>query len=259
MKLTDTHCHLNADTFNGRWEAVWQEAIGLGVTQCFVIGWNQTSSEIAIHMSRQRHNIKAVIGLHPVDIKDQTNLDWISHFYHDSPEYIVAVGEIGLDYYWKKTDQERDVQKTYFIHQIEIANTLNLPIVVHCRDAYAETLAILQAHKPIYGGVMHCYAGPASMIPEFVQLGMYFSYGGPITFKNAHEARLSLLQTPLDRLLIETDSPYLTPTPFRGQENTPAKLPLIFETAKNLLKLNDQNLEDILEENKNRLFHVKTK
>jgi TatD DNase family protein len=259
MKLTDTHCHLNADTFKGRWEVVWQEAINLGVEACFVIGWNQESSKTAVQMAQQRQDIKAVIGLHPVDIQNEASLDWVNRLYLEASEHVVAIGEIGLDYYWKKTVEERDLQKTFFVQQITIANTLGLPIVVHCRDAYAETLMILQTHQPIYGGVMHCYAGPAFMIPEFAKLGMYFSYGGPITFKNANEARVSLQHTPIDRLLIETDSPYLTPAPFRGQENHPGRLPLIFETAKTILGFDGVRLAEILENNKTKLFHVKTK
>jgi TatD DNase family protein len=259
MKLTDTHCHLNAETFSQRWETVWQEANTNGVKECFVVGWHQASSLQAVEMAKQQANIKAVIGLHPVDVVGQEDLNWILDLYHQNTSTIVAIGEIGLDYYWKKSLDERHNQKVFFIKQIAIANELGLPIVVHCRDAYEDTLDLLKLNPPVYGGVMHCYGGPHHLIPEFVKLGMYFSYGGPVTFKNANEARLSLLATPLDRLLIETDSPYLAPTPFRGQENTPSKLIIVFDTIQKLLNLEATTLATQLEQNKQKLFHVKTK
>jgi TatD DNase family protein len=258
MKLIDTHCHLNADQFIDSWTSVLSQAHQTGVSNCFVVGWDEASSQKAIDLSKQNPQIKAIIGLHPVDVQDQSSLQWVMNQYQSAKSSIIAIGEIGLDYYWKKEFKEQQLQIQFLIKQIELANQFNLPIVIHCRDAYDAILPILKAHPVKQGGVMHCYAGPSTMVEAFVGLGFFLSFGGPITFKNATEARLALKATPLDRILIETDSPYLSPHPFRGKENTPTHLPIIFKQVCETLEITAETLEPILYQNTLKAFHVKT-
>jgi TatD DNase family protein len=257
--LIDTHCHLNADVFKDRIPSLISEAQQQLVTQCFVVGWDQPSSLRAIELAHQFHTLKAIIGVHPVDLKPDTNFDWLKTAYLEHPEHIIAIGEIGLDYYWKKDPIDHQHQEKALIYQLHLANALNLPVVIHCRDAYEAILPILKAHPVKCGGVMHCYAGPAAMVNDFITLGYYLSFGGPITFKKADEARLSVKATPIDRILIETDSPYLSPDPFRGKENTPSFLPIIFKKVASIKETIEATMATILQENTTKLFHVKTK
>lgn len=256
--LIDTHCHLNADVFKNRWRDVISQANAAGVQQFFVVGWDQVSSLAAITLATQSPQIKAVIGLHPVDVKGDDSFDWITSAYRQHASSIVAIGEIGLDFYWKKTEAEHQQQTHALIQQIAIANQLGLPVVIHCRDAYEAILPILKTNPVKRGGVMHCYAGPSHLVSAFIDLGFYLSFGGPITFKNADVARESLTMTPLDRLLIETDSPYLSPTPHRGKENTPTYLPFVFDKMCAIKHVEHTTLQKQLIENTIKLFHVKT-
>lgn len=258
MKLIDTHCHLNADPFVESWSSVLAEANQAGVSNFFVVGWDEKSSQKAIDLAKQSKQIKAIIGLHPVDVIEGASIEWILKLYTSSIASILAIGEIGLDYHWKKEFKDRELQMQFLIKQIAIANQLNLPIVVHCRDAYEAILPILKMHPVKQGGVMHCYAGPSNLVATFVELGFFLSFGGPITFKNATEARLALKATPIERVLIETDSPYLSPHPLRGKPNSPANLPLIFNQACETLQIPKEKLEHILYLNTLKAFHVKT-
>lgn len=258
MELIDTHCHLNAETFNDRWLSVLNAAQQMGVHRVIVVGWDQPSSLRAIELAHQDQRIKTVIGLHPVEVDAGSDVSWIVPLVQSTRSSILAIGEIGLDYYWKKESDDRRLQAERFIQQINLANQLQLPVVIHCRDAYQEVFTILQQHPVQRGGIMHCYAGPSSLVDAFIKLGFYLSFGGPITFKNAHEARESVRLTPLHRILIETDSPYLSPHPFRGKENTPERLPLVFETIAQIKQINPFNLEKQLFVNTLQVFHVKT-
>ena len=258
MTIIDTHCHLNADTFSSKWQQVLNDAQAVGVDHAFVVGWDEKSSFRATELAAIDHRVHAVIGLHPVDVQTSSSLDWIQKLYHQHPNHILAIGEIGLDYYWKKDPQEHEQQIQFLIAQINIANTLQLPVVIHCRDAYEAILPILELNPIKQGGIMHCYAGPSQLVPRFLALGFYLSFGGPITFKNAHEARASLMATPLDRILVETDSPYLSPHPFRGKENTPTLLPLIVDKVQETLNIPKDLLIKTLYQNTLNVFHVKT-
>jgi TatD DNase family protein len=258
MAIIDTHCHLNADTFSSRWQQVLIDAQAVGVDHVVVVGWDEKSSIRATELANIDQRIHAVIGLHPVDVQTTSSLDWIQTLYHQHPKHILAIGEIGLDFYWKKDPQEHQQQVQFLIAQIKIANTLQLPVVIHCRDAYEAILPILEQNQIKRGGIMHCYAGPSQLVPRFIALGFYLSFGGPITFKNAHDTRASLIVTPLNRILVETDSPYLTPHPFRGKENNPTFLPLIVDKVQETLNISRDLLIKTLYQNTLEVFHVKT-
>ena len=258
MAIIDTHCHLNADTFSTRWQQILNDAQAVGVNHAVVVGWDEQSSIRATELSTLDSRLHAVIGLHPVDIQPTSSLDWVSVLYQKHPTHILAIGEIGLDFHWKKDPREHEQQTQMFIAQINLANTLHLPVVIHCRDAYDAILLILERHRVQQGGIMHCYAGPSQLVPKFLALGFYLSFGGPVTFKNAHEARASLLATPLNRILVETDSPYLAPHPLRGKENNPTLLPIIVDKIQETLNISKDLLINTLYQNTLNVFHVKT-
>ena len=257
--MIDTHCHLNADVFEGRVESLLKESKALGVRQFFVVGWNQASSEKAVELAKRFPEIKAIVGLHPVDTETSQDLAWLTPMIENNRESIIAVGEIGFDYYWHKETHQHTVQAHVFDQQMTIAERFQLPVVIHCRDAYDALLMHLQNRGGTYRGIMHCFGGTPEQAKGFLDLGFDLSFGGPITFKNAHIAREVLKNTPLDRLHLETDSPYLAPHPYRGQENTPTLLPIVFEKACEVLEIPARNLESMLEKNVDFLFHVKTK
>ncbi len=258
MHLIDTHCHLNSDQFSQRWQEVVQQSIQQGVGRFFVVGWDELSSRQAVTIAIQEPKVKAIVGLHPVDVSLTYDLTFIHSLVQQHQDKIIAIGEIGLDYHWKKDPKDHELQARVFVEQIDLANQLNLPVVIHCRDAYEAILPILESHPVKQGGVMHCYAGPSHIVERFIALGFYLSYGGPITYKNADEARQSVSKTPIDRLLIETDSPFLSPHPLRGKQNSPINLPIIFDKLKMLTQLPTDQLTKQLYDNTLKAFHVKT-
>jgi TatD DNase family protein len=252
----DTHCHLNAAQLNQDVTTLVNQAIEAGVLQQFVVGWDEASSLEAVKLARSFPSIKAIIGQHPVDAK-HISIDkcrWVEQLAISAKDVVIAIGEIGLDYHWDKNQEQHRHQAAILQAQMTIANQLNLPIVVHCRDAYEPILPIFETSRVNKGGIMHCYGGPAHLVERFLNLGFDLSFGGPVTFKQAHEARLALHMTPLNRLHIETDSPYLAPHPYRGQLNTPAHLRLIGEYIAQLRNLSIPTLQTILKENANHRF-----
>jgi len=258
MKLYDTHCHLNSDKLYPDIETWISHAKKMGVVAMNVIGWDESSSQLAITIAKQYPMCHAVVGLHPVndDLANPHRLDWLKPLASSST--VVAIGEIGLDYYWKKDILDQNNQKKVFIQQIQLANEVKLPIIVHCREAYEDTLTILKAHKPLFGGVMHCYAGPISLVQEFIDVGMMISIGGPITYKKNDDLRTIVKTINLEKLLIETDAPYLSPEPLRGKINTPGNVTYVFEEVVKHRKEHREQVEKKILGNSEKIFHVKT-
>ena len=257
MKLYDTHCHLNSDNLYPEIETWIHQAKEKGVIAMNVIGWDEASSRLAVKIANQYPMCHAVVGLHPVndDLTNPNHFAWIQSIASSST--VVAIGEIGLDYYWKKDINDQNNQKTVFIKQIQLANEMKLPIVVHCRDAYEDILLILQNNRPLYGGVMHCYAGPISLVQQFIKLGMLISLGGPITYKKNQDLRTIAGTIELNKLLIETDAPYLSPEPLRGKRNTPENIAYVFKEVVKQRKETEEKIEETLLKNTELLFHVK--
>ena len=192
------------------------------------------------------------LGGHPAEVFKWSEARF-EKFMHDLRHIdIVAIGEIGLDYYWDK--EHHELQKQRFIAQIELANERGLPILVHCRDAFADCLAILQSHPPHYQGIMHCYSGSAQMAHEFLKIGMDISLAGPLTFKNAKTPKEVAMSVPLDRLHIETDAPYLTPHPFRGKRNHTGYVHYVGEELSRIKNMNESDVKNQLALNFRRIF-----
>ena len=221
MELFDSHSHYNDEYFDENREEVIKMVYDQDVTKTVCIGYNVEQSKKAIEIAKEHDFIYATCGISPNDSEDfnEDNLKELERIAKD--DKVVAIGEIGLDYYWSKDNKE--LQKEYFIKQINIANKLNKPITIHTRDAAIDTIEILKAHPVNKKGIFHCCPLNQELIKEGLKLGYYISFSGVITFKNAKPEECIKL-VPLDKLLIETDSPYLSPEPFRGRKNDPSKV-----------------------------------
>lgn len=232
--IFDSHCHLNDKALLEDIEDVLTRAKEAGVKYFLVIAWNLESSIKAIELAESYENVYAAIGVHPTDVKDDIE-DVLKEIEKLLPHpKVKAIGEIGLDYYWIKDEELRKRQQIYFIKQIELADKYNLPVVIHNRDSIEDCLNIIKKHTPKYSGVIHCFSGSTEVEKEFTKLGLYISLGGPVTFKNARVPKEVAKNVSLDKLMVETDCPYLTPHPFRGQRNEPKYTSLIIDEIASL-------------------------
>ncbi len=229
--LIDSHAHVNDERLTP-----FAKDIALGMSHDNLeavvnAGYDRPSSELAVSLANEYSGFYATVGIHPHDSKAATIEDYRYFESVASDKKVVAVGEIGLDFYYDLSD--RDTQKRVFIEQLELADALALPVVLHVRDAYGAALDILTANKHYlrHGGVMHSYAGSKETLKQVLDLGLRVSYGGVITFKNFAKSDV-VRSTPLDRMLVETDCPYLTPVPYRGQTNYPRNVSIVADKLK---------------------------
>ena len=198
--------------------------------------------------------VYGMLGVHPTEVKD-----WSDDLIYKIKEYskhpkIIAIGEIGLDYYWDKSFN--DLQKEVFIKQIKLANELNLPISIHDREAHKDTYDILKEHNKNSEIVMHCFSGSVEFMRECIKEGWYIALGGVVTFKNAVKMKDVAIEVPLDRLLLETDAPYLTPVPYRGKENQPAYVKFVAEEIAKLRETTFEEINNATMENTKRVFGI---
>ncbi len=249
----NTHTHLNSEQLYEQRDSYILNALNHNVSHMVVVGYDVESSKKAIEIANEYPFIYAAVGISPNDCKDTTEEDLkiIEQLIQDPRA--VAIGEIGLDYYWESAP--RDKQKDIFIKQIEMAKRFDKPIVIHARDAYEDTYNILKesAHR----GIMHCYSGSYDMARRYVELGFAISLAGPVTFKNAKVPKEVATKIGIDHLMIETDCPYLAPHPFRGKLNEPANVVYI---AQEVAKLKNMEIEDVARItafNAKRMFGIK--
>jgi TatD DNase family protein len=251
--LVDSHAHLNDPRLAVKVPELLQAAKAAGVNQIINVGYDLTSSALATQQAVEHPMLFAAVGLHPHDAKQWTDemgaqLDRLSR----APA-VVAWGEIGLDYHYDNSP--RQAQQHALRVQLELAKSRQLPVIIHDRDAHADLLRILRELAPYpQGGVMHCYSGSAEMLQDFLRLGMYISFAGPITFKNARKSVQAAAQVPLERLLVETDAPYLAPVPHRGKENHPALVALVAQQLAQIRGMDYQQLCDAVRDNARALF-----
>lgn len=254
----DAHCHLTGGEFEpvGGVEEVLRRAKENGVEIIVCSGYDLDSSKQCLELSQRYENVYFCAGFHPGELKKYRDGDLDEIRLLCKSEKCVAVGEIGLDYHFDD-NPPAEFQRELFIKQLELAVEMGLPVVLHSRDAAQETLELLKAHKDLlrFGGLMHCYSYSAEMLEEFAALGLCFSFGGTSTFKNAKKVQECVRRIPADRILSETDCPYLTPVPFRGEfPNEPKNVRYVVE---NLATLRNENLEALkkqIEENTKTLF-----
>ena len=246
MNLFDSHAHYNDEKFDLDREIVIKETLENGVSNFIVAGYDIESSKKAIEIVKKCEAAYAIIGISPDGVKNIKNSNNIKKDIYEirkiieNNKKIVAVGEIGLDYYWNKENKE--LQKEMFIKQIELANSLNLPIVIHTREAINDTLQILKENPVKNRGIFHCCPLNRELVKEALKLGYYISLSGVITFKNAKNADEIIKMIPEDKILIETDSPYLSPEPFRGKRNNCTNVRYV---AEKIATVKSKTLEDI--------------
>ena len=259
MKLFDSHCHLNDEKFNEDRKELIENLRKQGVKRLVTAGYSLESSKQAINLSKEYDFIYATIGISPNDVPKtledlDKDLNNIKDLYKEG-EKIVAVGEIGLDYYWNTENKE--IQKEAFKRQIELANNLNLPIQIHTREAIADTLEILKDNKVNRKGIFHCCPFNRELVKEGLKLGFYISFAGPATFKNSRNAVEIIKMVPDDKMLVETDSPYLSPEPYRGKRNDPSRVQYIIKKIAEVKEKSFEEIEKMVYENANTIFNLK--
>ncbi|WP_114165384.1 TatD family hydrolase [Exiguobacterium sp. TNDT2] len=253
--LIDTHTHINAEQFNEDVEATIERARAAGVSPMLVVGFDNPTITRAIELAETYEDIYAIVGWHPVDAVDCTEADLARIETLMNHPKVMALGEIGLDYHWDKSP--KDIQQRVFRQQIAIAKRTNMPIVIHNREATADVLDILEEeHAEEVGGVFHSYSMSVELLERCLRLNFYISLGGPVTFKNAKVPKAVAQQVPLDRLLVETDCPYLTPTPFRGKRNEPAYVTYVAEEIASLRDMSYDAIAKATTANAKRLFRL---
>ncbi|HLR79524.1 MAG TPA: TatD family hydrolase [Bacillota bacterium] len=251
--LFDTHVHLNAKQFKRDREEVIQRAFRNGVQYMVVVGFNQETIPLALEIAEQYETIYAAVGWHPVDAIDMTDEDltWIEEL--SAHPKVVAIGEMGLDYHWDHSP--RDVQKEVFRKQIHLAKKVQMPIIVHNREATEDIIEILREEgAEDVGGIMHCYNDSVRYVEACLDMNFYISLGGTVTFKNAPLPQEVAAHVPLDRLLIETDAPYLAPHPNRGKRNEPAYVQLVAQKIADIRKIPIEKVREVTTKNAFDLF-----
>ena len=234
IELIDTHTHLNDDKFADDVPDAVARARAAGVRRMINMGDTLETSRKAVELAHAYEGLFAGVGIHPEEARELTADDDAQLARWADDEKVVCIGEIGLDYYWVKDEPTRALQRKLFIHQLDLARQLHLPVCIHDRDAHGDTLAILKNEGQGIPAVLHCYSGSVEMAREFLKLGCYLGADGPLTFKNASKLLNVIRDMPLDRLLVETDAPYMAPVPMRGKRNEPSFVRFVAEKVAEL-------------------------
>lgn len=247
IELIDSHAHLDDEKFDNDREEIISKIKDAGIKNFITAGYSLGSSKKAVELAEKYDFIYATCGISPNDIPQDEEKMWkqiseIEKMMKKQKNKVVAIGEIGLDYYWEKDEKMRELQRKAFIKQIELANKLKLPIVIHTREAIMDTLEILKQNLVDKKGVFHCCPQNRELIKEGLKLGFYISFAGPITFKSSKNAEEMINLVPDNRILIETDSPYLAPEPVRGTRNDCRNVKYI---AEKIAKAKNISLEEV--------------
>ena len=240
MELVDTHAHLNDEKFRDDLPEAIERAKAAGVCRILNLGDTMGSSEQVVRLAKEYDGLFAGIGIHPEEAYEMTTADDERIAAWAREPGVVAIGEIGLDYYWEKNPDKRRLQQKIFIRQLDLARQLHLPVCVHDREAHGDTISILKKEGKGIPGVLHCFSGSLEIAQEALKLGWYIGVDGPLTFKNAAKLPEIVQKLPLERILIETDSPYMAPVPMRGKRNEPA---YVRHVAEKLAELRGESLE----------------
>ena len=254
MMLFDTHAHLNDEAFDEDREQLLSGLAEKGVGLVMNAGCSLASSREVVEMAKQYPWLYAAVGSHP-DAADEVNESVLEEYRKlcKLNDKVKAIGEIGLDYHYE--DIPREIQQKAFRLQMELARELNLPVIVHERDAHEDGMAIVREF-PTVTGVFHCYSGSAEMARQLVDMGWYIGFTGVLTFKNARKAVEVAAQLPLDRIVLETDCPYMAPTPFRGKRNDPGYLYRMAEALAEIRGISVEEVAQITTENGKRLYRI---
>ena len=254
--IFDTHCHLNHEDLYQDIDSVIKNAKDVGVDKFMVVGWDKKSSFKAVELAEKYEGVYAAIGFFPLDTYTLTEQEYQETISLAKYPKVLAIGEIGLDYYWEKDPIKKEIQKEFFIKQLKLANEIKKPVIIHNREAFGDCLPILKKYKPFCGGVMHCYGGSVESLKDVFDVGLMIGLDGPVTFKNARVPKDVAANVPLDKLVVETDCPYLTPHPYRGSRNEPKYIHLVIDEIAKIKNINKQELEVILYKNSCKLFNL---
>ena len=263
MEFFDSHCHLDDEKFDEDRERLIEEIRKADITKFISAGYSIEGSKKGVELSNNYQYIYTTCGVSPNDIPQNEeklwkDIDIIKELVKENVKNkkIVAIGEIGLDYYWEKDIEKRELQKQAFIKQIEIANEFDLPIVIHTREAVQDTIEILKKNIVNKKGVFHCCPLNRELVKEALKLGFYISLAGPVTFKNSKNANEIIEMIPEDKMLIETDSPYLAPEPLRGKRNDPRNVKYIAQKIANVKGKTIDEIARITYTNARKIFNI---
>ena len=247
--MVDTHCHILSEYYDNMDELI-KNIKNAGVNKIIVNGTSMKSNKEVLELVKRYDIIYGAIGFQPTELDDfkYDDIKWLEE--HINDDKIVAIGEIGLDYHYDNTDKE--LQQKVFKKQLELASFYNKPIIVHSRDSIKDTYDMLNNYN--LQGSIHCYSGSVEMAREFIKIGFYLGIGGVVTYKNAKNLINVINDIPLEYILLETDSPYLTPEPFRGGDNSPEFIPIIAKKIAEIKEVDLRKVEKITTDNANRLF-----
>lgn len=259
--IFETHAHYDDHKFDEDREAVLQKVIQSGVSPIINVGASIDSTKATIELAKSHDYIYAAVGVHPSDIEDLNEESFMWLRAQTSYEKTVAIGEIGLDYYWDKEEKVQQAQRDWFWRQLELAYELNLPVIIHSRDAAEDTMEILkrfhQQHPDVISpGVVHCYSYSPEMAREFIKMGYYIGVGGVVTFKNAKKLVKTVEAIPLERILVETDCPYMAPEPHRGERNASCYLPYVVNKIASIKGISPEEVETQTEVNAKRMYRL---
>ncbi len=254
LKLFDTHAHLNDEAFDADREAVIESLAEYGVDRVIDVACDVRTVDKTIELLEKYPFIYGTAGMHPHDASamDNSLMDRLKQVL--SLKKMLALGEIGLDYHYDFSP--REVQRKWFAEQLELARELDMPVTLHIREAFGDCMDILKAHKNGLRGVMHCYSGSVETAYECLDLGLAFSFGGAVTFKNAKKPIEVIEKLPLESLLLETDCPYMTPVPYRGKRNDPSFIGLVAERIAEVKGMSAEELSEVTFNNANRVFEI---
>lgn len=256
MKIFETHAHYDDRAFNEDRDALLKQMHRDGITYVVNIGCSMNNSRDIVNFVKQYNFLYGTVGVHPDDVNrlTQKDMDELSRLSRE--EKIVGIGEIGLDYHYE--DIDKSCQKKWFTAQLDIARREKLPVVVHSRDAAADTLELIKSEKAgEIGGVIHCFSYGVEMAREYLNLGFYIGIGGVVTFKNGKKLKEVAAYTPLDRILLETDAPYLAPTPYRGKRNCSSYLTYVAEEIANIKGIPVKDVYDVTFQNAINMYRIK--
>lgn len=253
--IFDTHAHYDDEAFDEDREELFAQLPQQGIAKVVNIGASLASCKRTIELMNTYDYIYGAIGVHPSDTAELTeeSFAWLKE--QCQLEKCLAVGEIGLDYYWDEPD--REIQKKWFIRQLQLARELQLPVVIHSREAAKDTIDIMKEQKAEeIGGVVHCYSYTKETAKTFLDMGFYFGIGGVVTFKNAKKLKEAVEYIPMDRIVIETDCPYLAPDPNRGKRNSSLNLPYVIKEIAALKGMSEEQVKEITWENAHKLYRM---
>ena len=240
MELIDSHAHLDGEKFADDRAAVVERAMANGVVKSITMGDSLESSARSVALTEEFESVYAAVGIHPEEAQPMTAATDDQLAAWAAQDKVVAIGEIGLDYYWEKDEERRALQRAIFVRQLDLARQLRLPVCIHDREAHGDMMKILKTEGRGLRGVLHCYSGSWEMAAELLKSDWYFGIDGPLTYKNAAKLPEIVQRLPAERILVETDSPYLSPMPFRGKRNEPAHVLCV---AKKAAELRGESLE----------------